>query len=613
MRTIMLLVVCSVISWLALNTAQAATPEDQLNGQRTHDRILYDYFNFDGSDELKGGVVLKKRPAKLTGRARIAAEEKLYAAVSTVETIVNSGAPANRVDIVIMGDGYTSADIAAYRTKVRDFVGWMFEYEPFAEYKNYFNVHRIDVVSKQSGVDNDPTNGIKKDTALNSYYWCGGTQRLICTDIARTALVAKAAPAVDQRVVLIKSNTWGGAGYPGIGLCTAADGFGRSTSYVMIHELGHALGKLADEYDYDGATTWTYGEPGERNVSIYQATSMAANEVKWYRWLNENNSSYNGLISTYEGADYSRYGIYRPTKTSAMRSSGYPFNLVSIEALIGEIYKKVTPIDFSTSNLAALKGNDYISVRPMKPVSAELTIRWYVDNQEVVGALGKSSFRASDYDVVAGTHTVTAFVEDPTPFVRDPQLRANYLQQRKSWTVVVGNTLAVPTITTLPQDTTIVDGLKGQLVVAATSPTPVRYQWYKNGVLIRNATGRTLTVTGAAVNNNAYYTCALKNKAGTVYTPAVKVSVVAPTAPEITSQPVSILVQSGKTATFKVTATSTGALSYQWQRNKVNIRGATRPYYAIRATKALTGSAYRCIVTGKAGSVTSWPAYLVSY
>ncbi|MCC6933901.1 MAG: hypothetical protein IT292_11740 [Deltaproteobacteria bacterium] len=148
--------------------------------------------------------------------ARVLAEQKLFAAVYSVATVLNSGLAANCVDIAIMGDGYRSIDLAGYRTKVASFTNMILDYSPLDEYKNYFNVHRIDVASVSSGVDNDPTQGISRNTALNSYYysyyWCGGTQRLICTDVTKVGLVARAAPGYDQKLVLIKSNTWGGAG-----------------------------------------------------------------------------------------------------------------------------------------------------------------------------------------------------------------------------------------------------------------------------------------------------------------------------------------------------------------------------------------------------------------
>jgi parallel beta-helix repeat protein len=85
----------------------------------------------------------------------------------------------------------------------------------------------------------------------------------------------------------------------------------------------------------------------------------------------------------------------------------------------------------------------------------------------------------------------------------------------------------------------------------------------------------------------------------------------APPPPSITSQPASSSVTLGQTATFSVTATSTGTLSYQWQKNSVNITGATDSSYTTPATIASdNGSTFEVVVSDAAGSTTSNPAAL---
>lgn len=84
-----------------------------------------------------------------------------------------------------------------------------------------------------------------------------------------------------------------------------------------------------------------------------------------------------------------------------------------------------------------------------------------------------------------------------------------------------------------------------------------------------------------------------------------------PTAPTITTQPVSQSVATGQKAIFSVVATGTASLSYQWQKNNANITGATSSSYTTPATiLADNGSTYRCIVTNSAGSATSNAATL---
>jgi hypothetical protein len=108
------------------------------------------------------------------------------ASAESVETIINIGSPANRVDIVILGDGYTAADMPKYKTDVQNAMTQFFNNEPFGEYRNFFNVHRVDVISSQSGADH-PERALFVNTALDATYNCAQIQRLICVNLRSSA------------------------------------------------------------------------------------------------------------------------------------------------------------------------------------------------------------------------------------------------------------------------------------------------------------------------------------------------------------------------------------------------------------------------------------------
>jgi len=77
-------------------------------------------------------------------------------------------------------------------------------------------------------------------------------------------------------------------------------------------------------------------------------------------------------------------------------------------------------------------------------------------------------------------------------------------------------------------------------------------------------------------------------------------------APTITTQPANATVTIGQSASFAVSATGTGALSYQWRQNSVNIPGATLTGYTTpAATAAESGSTFDVVVSNAAGSITS--------
>ena len=76
--------------------------------------------------------------------------------------------------------------------------------------------------------------------------------------------------------------------------------------------------------------------------------------------------------------------------------------------------------------------------------------------------------------------------------------------------------------------------------------------------------------------------------------------------PSITTQPVDKTVTVGQAAKFRVRATGTKPLGYQWKKNGANIAGATRPSYTTPSTTlADNGALFAVVVSDRAGSITS--------
>jgi hypothetical protein len=342
-------------------------------------------------------------------------------------TILNSGPSSNRVDIVIVGDGYTAGELpTTYTSHAQTFVNSFFNDAPLNAYKSFFNVHRVDVTSNQSGVDHDPTQGVLRDTALDMEFWCAGIERLLCVDVAKAYSYASNAPQVDQVIAVANSSKYGGAGYPGQNLGTYSGANGSSIE-VARHEFGHAFADLADEYDYGDGATYTGPEPVETNISIYNAAQLAAQQRKWHRWLDLPN------VDAFEGAHYNQFGIYRPTANSKMRSLNRPFEQVNTEQLIINAYKTVRPIDNATAPGSYPTDTNFF-VDPVDPVGHALSVQWYIDGAPVAGATGPTFNPASQN--LSGTHTLSVRVADDTPLVRDDVARATWLSQVKSWTLL---------------------------------------------------------------------------------------------------------------------------------------------------------------------------------
>jgi hypothetical protein len=343
--------------------------------------------------------------------------------LSSVQTILDNGVE-NRINVVMVGDGYTSSQLAQYASDAQVISDKFLDQEPFKNYKSYFSVHRVDAISSQSGVDNDAAKGIKRNTALDMSYWCNGVERLLCVNIQKVKQYAANARRVDQILAIANSVKHGGAGYWNDGVGTLAARNPNSIE-TAIHEFGHTFGKLGDEYDYAGSSTSEC--LAKANGSSATAQQMLAEKIKWFRWLDLSH------INTFKGTCYSNSG-YRPTANSKMRTLGLPFYEVNSEQLILSIYKKVKPIDSATPPGTYPK-NRILKVTPMAPVLHSLDVRWYLNGKEILSAAQKLSFSVASLGALEGKHTITVKVTDNTSQVRDENQRSLYMTDSRSWTI----------------------------------------------------------------------------------------------------------------------------------------------------------------------------------
>src|SRR5256885_4435682 len=180
-------------------------------------------------------------------------------------------------------------------------------------------------------------------------------------------------------------------------------------------------------------------------------------------------------------------------------------------------------------------------------------------------------------------------------------------------TLTVNAAAVAPTITTQPANQTVTAGQTATFAVVAAGTAPLGYQWQKNGVNITGATSASYTTPATTTaDSGSTFRVVVTNSAGTVTSSAATLTVnAAAVAPTITTQPANQTVTAGQTATFAVVAAGTAPLGYQWQKNGVNITGATSASYTTATTTtADSGSTFRVVVTKTAGTVTSSAATL---
>lgn len=354
----------------------------------------------------------------------------------------DNGPPANRVNYVIVADGYTASELdTALVEHVENMLyneetGMYSEVgEPYRRYRRFINVCAMRSVSNESGVDG-PDGNPSRDTVFDGGN-CGDRLGCVSQRLVRDYLTEQLPEHVDAdwTAATMNANEWWNSG----GSMMVWSGKFMETSpnqaaSVALHEGGHSFHQLADEYA-DEALNCNCSAAREPNVACETEPGMSAEEKwgDWFGFMMEGGSRlWNlGEHGAVPGGRYcgASSGVTRPTEDSEMNLLPYAFNMPSIEKAVRDIYEIVRPIDTHTPNAQPVTGAADLQVRVVDP--EVLTVEWTVDG-EVVAADGDECF--STADLPSGEHTVTVRVYDDTPWVRGSR---EDLEQSVEWTVVV--------------------------------------------------------------------------------------------------------------------------------------------------------------------------------
>lgn len=432
---------CAIFALLAAGPARAAEVPDAAP------RVVVEIPGPEqGGDAGSGHALVPVGGGGGTAKSGARLSEAERAADGEVAELIDNGPTADRLDVVVIGDGYTAAELGKFHADAKAKWAEVTAVEPYTTYRNLFNVWTVDAVSHDSGVTGDPDRTTVRDTALGAYFWCEAIERLLCIDQPKVDAYVSKAPEADLVIVLANSAKYGGAGYnePSAtlgyeGISTASADNAKS-GQVAIHETGHSLGKLADEYFYPGVPDYeryTGPEPAESNISTLPAGRMAQDRAKWFRWLGEPSPD-GGAVGAYEGGGYFVTGLQRPTDNSIMRVLGKPFNLPGVESMIAGFYKHarlVTPLT-PTDRTLRLRHSAKVAVPRLTAADGRrLVVRWYLDGRELRRLQGRTEVPVVElwlFDL--RTHKLSVTAEDRTPSVRDPEI-ARTLHSTITWTV----------------------------------------------------------------------------------------------------------------------------------------------------------------------------------
>jgi hypothetical protein len=183
--------------------------------------------------------------------------------------LLRSGDPADKLDLLLVGDGYTAAQCAKFEEDARRLVAALLREEPFRSRRSDLNVWGLCPPSEQSGVSRPLTGQHRRSRVGLTYDALGSERYLLSFENRSLRDVASVAP-YDALALVANSATYGGGGIFNLFATVPADN--RFAEYIFVHELAHHLGDLADEYfGSDAAPARAPGEvqpePWESNVT----------------------------------------------------------------------------------------------------------------------------------------------------------------------------------------------------------------------------------------------------------------------------------------------------------------------------------------------------------
>ncbi len=143
--------------------------------------------------------------------SRFVTAAPLRAHAGTVWNVFENGPAAEKVDLLVMSEGYTRAQLPKFHKDVARLVDALFAEEPFKSRKRDFNVRALDLPSAESGV-NRPNAGVFRRTPLSAEYNIFDSERYVLTLDNRALRDAASAAPYEFVEILVNERTYGGGG-----------------------------------------------------------------------------------------------------------------------------------------------------------------------------------------------------------------------------------------------------------------------------------------------------------------------------------------------------------------------------------------------------------------
>lgn len=238
--------------------------------------------------------------------------------------ILKNGNPENKVDLVILAEGYTISEMDKFVEDANRVSQYLFDEEPFKSEKEKFNIKAVFTPSQESGTD-IPGENVYKNTHFNSTFYTFDLPRYLTTSDMEKIYDAAAIIPYDHIYILVNTERYGGGGfYNFVSVCSSDN---QLTKEVFVHEFGHGFAGLGDEY-YSSSVAYEdfYNlevEPWEPNL-----TTLTDFDSKWKGMVADSVSiptprkaKFNNTVGVYEGGGYLSKGIFSPFMDCRMKSN----------------------------------------------------------------------------------------------------------------------------------------------------------------------------------------------------------------------------------------------------------------------------------------------------
>lgn len=241
-----------------------------------------------------------------------------------VRVLVAQGPKENRINLTILGDGYTLAEKERFFADSERTVRGLFDGQTFQSYLPLFNIYAVFVASAESGIGD----GRSKNTAFRLYRTPAGSKRAIMPGDQRALEAAlRLAPATDYPIVIANDDYYGGLG----GRYAISTRSEKTGLIVLRHELGHNFGEVGEEYD---------------NGQVYMgANASSSSRVPWGHWVQ-------GQTPVHEAKLMSGDYVWKNLGQGAYRAN------FTIPALIEKMLFILSSVGWETANDVEVKLND---------------------------------------------------------------------------------------------------------------------------------------------------------------------------------------------------------------------------------------------------------------